>query len=343
MTRSQELHSTYFLYTRHMPVSVDEVFSHAGLRPAGCVRWGERVPEDRPGVYVISTTSNVQAAKSGIAKLPFAAKSYEDLIARRPDVLVDREPATALTFESRLQRFWLADEPVLYIGLAGTSLSQRVNNYYTTAIGMRSPHSGGWWLKTFDDLPSLFVHYAPTDHVEAAERAMIHGFAERVPNELTIGLYDPQRVAPFANVKVPGLGNKRHGFQNHKLMNGKRPASSVRASDADSHIEQPATLPAAPVIAIPSGRSRRVPSQPITKKDRERSSLRIPAGSKHFFPPEPCMLLVTLHSQFRTVSWNPKGTRSGLLGLGVATMRELGTTGEPVYIESDEARYRIIE
>lgn len=204
-----------------MPVSVDEVFGDAWLRPAGCVRWGERVPEDRPGVYVVSTTSDLHSSASGIPQLPFNQQAYEDLVKICGDFSIDGQAATALAFEARLQQFWLADEPVLYIGLAGTSLSKRIQQYYSTPIGARSPHSGGWWLKALRALPSLFVHYAPADgDVQAIEAKMIRGFADRLPGELKTGLYDPYRVAPFANVHVPGLGDKHHGFRNHKLRKG---------------------------------------------------------------------------------------------------------------------------
>ena len=326
-----------------MPVSVGEVFSYAGLTPTGCFRWGERLPENRPGVYVISATPDNHATSGGIMHLPSSREAYDDLVKVCPDFSIDGQAGTALTFESRLQQFWLPNEPILYIGLAGTSLANRVNQYYSTRIGRRAPHAGGWWLKALRDLPALFVHYPPVDDATAAETVMIRGFAERLPGELVTGLYDQQRMAPFANVKVPGLGDKRHGFQHYKLKNGTKPAVSSSAPDPVFVVEEPADSPSVTAIPTPSGRNRRVPSQPITEKDRERSSLRIPAESKHFFPPKPSQVQLTVHGQSRTVSWNPRETRSGLLGVGVATMRKLGTTDMPVYIESDGAGYRIIE
>lgn len=48
----------------------------------------------------------------------------------------------------RLATFWLPDEVVLYIGLAGASVRKRVRQYYRTPLGDKRPHAGGWWLKT---------------------------------------------------------------------------------------------------------------------------------------------------------------------------------------------------
>jgi hypothetical protein len=39
-------------------MTVDDVFSRAGLTPQGPVQWGSTVHEERPGVYVVALVAN---------------------------------------------------------------------------------------------------------------------------------------------------------------------------------------------------------------------------------------------------------------------------------------------
>ncbi|WP_456507324.1 hypothetical protein [Arthrobacter sp. TE12232] len=86
-----------------------------------------------------------------------------------------------------------------------------------------------------------------------------------------------------------------------------------------------------------------VPSQSLTPKDRNRSYLRIPAGSKYAFPSIPGAVTVFIRGEKRTASWHPGNGRSGRLGLGCALMSELVVPGHPVHIEAANGGNRIIE
>jgi hypothetical protein len=108
--------------------------------------------------------------------------------------------------------FWLSDEVVLYVGLAGQPLRTRVRQYYRTPLGAKRPHAGGWWLKTLGVLDELWVHYAASPALKTAERRMLNAFAGAVSPGSRAALHDPERVAPFANLRTGEELIKRHGI-----------------------------------------------------------------------------------------------------------------------------------
>ncbi|MDP9998294.1 hypothetical protein [Pseudarthrobacter sulfonivorans] len=90
-----------------MTVSVWELFEKSGLQPAGVVKWGDQVPLDRPGVYVVASTPDVSGTfgRSGIYQPDFEALASLRTIC--PSVTVDGVPATASNYpiESELSGF----------------------------------------------------------------------------------------------------------------------------------------------------------------------------------------------------------------------------------------------
>ncbi|OBJ86648.1 hypothetical protein [Mycobacterium asiaticum] len=136
----------------------------------------------------------------------------QQLLDVRPELLLDGRRPDTVTLADRLASMWLADETVLYIGLAGTSVAKRVRQYYKTPLGARKPHAGGWPLKTLANLDQLWVHYARCASVDAAERAMLDTFASGVSASARAALCDPDVPLPFANLTVPRGARKRHGI-----------------------------------------------------------------------------------------------------------------------------------
>lgn len=135
-----------------MTISVGELFEKSELHPAGVVIWGDQVPLDRPGIYVVASTPDVSDAvgRSRIYQPDLSA--LEELRTVCPSVTVDGVPATREQLAERIGAFWIPQSAVLYVGLAGTSVRRRIHQYYRTQIGQRAPHAGGWWLKTIVDL-----------------------------------------------------------------------------------------------------------------------------------------------------------------------------------------------
>lgn len=77
-----------------------------------------------------------------------------------PEACVDGDAASARTLADRLRSMWMQGEPVVYIGLAGTSVASRIGQFSETAIGARAPHAGGWPVKMLQ-VQRLWVHAAP--------------------------------------------------------------------------------------------------------------------------------------------------------------------------------------
>jgi putative transcriptional regulator len=147
-------------------VSVSRLFGAAGLSVCGPVRWTERVPEKRPGVYVVATSSD-PSSDSGL-----------DRIAGLPKAVAIR---------------WVPSQSVLYAGCTSRSLSIRLNQFYRHKHGDRSPHRGGQDVKLLSC--ALWVFWAPTETPEEAEVRMIEEF-EEATGRLPFGnLKRPSRVA----------------------------------------------------------------------------------------------------------------------------------------------------
>lgn len=195
-----------------MPSSVASIFAAAGCTPAGVVRWGERVPMTEAGVYVVSLTRDPDSLAAATPAAPISIVAVQELLDRRPELLLDGRQPTPAELADRLTRFWLPDEVAVYIGLAGTSLQKRVRQYYRTPLGAARPHSGGWFLKTLDVLGSLYVHFAPHPDPDVGEHLMLRAFSAAVAEPTRLRLHDTDRPIPFANLEWPKGRRNAHGI-----------------------------------------------------------------------------------------------------------------------------------
>ena len=163
------------------------------------------------------------------------------LLNARPELTLDGQRPSREQLAARLAGFWSPDEVVVDIGLAGARASRprqgevarRVEEYYKTALGARTPHAGGWPLKTLVSLSGLFVHYAYCRDVEIAEAACIRHFADHVSDATRKRLYDPVRVMPFANLEFPKGNSKNHGIRGARAL-PPRPARNRNPVEAGS-------------------------------------------------------------------------------------------------------------
>ncbi|MGC0369046.1 hypothetical protein [Microbacterium sp. SLBN-111] len=194
--------------------SVTELFEVAQVAPSGVVRWGDRVLETRPGVYVVSTSAEADETV-GLDACPLDPTMVRNLLRARPEATVHGESATSERLSKRLRQTWPAREPVVYIGLAGTSVAKRVQQFYATKLGARAPHAGGWPVKMLR-AEHLWVHFGVTDDVGSAESAMIARFTKNLPIDVREGLIDPHNPLPFANLTVPRGRRKVHGLAGFK-------------------------------------------------------------------------------------------------------------------------------
>lgn len=191
-----------------MPTAVSELFAAAGVVIGGSVPWGTRPDQNGPGVYVASLDRDPSSRRTIPCSISRAA--VEQLFSVRPTVTVDGKPASVDAVTNRLRAMWIENENILYVGKA-TDLASRVGQYYSTKIGARSPHAGGWPIRMLECLPGVWVHYGSAPNPESTERQMIGQFATGVSAPVRVHLVDPDRPYPFANLTGP-LGRKRHGI-----------------------------------------------------------------------------------------------------------------------------------
>ena len=169
------------------------------------------VPLDEPGVYIISTNEDVtDGTAPGAIRLSPAAVAA--LVAGAPNPTVLRAVATASDISARLAACWFVEEPIVYIGLASTSVRRRISQFYKTPIGARRPHAGGWFLKMLAADVRLWVHVAATPMPAAAETALLDAFGERLTPSSRRVAVDPDLPIPFANLERAKGQRKRHGI-----------------------------------------------------------------------------------------------------------------------------------
>jgi hypothetical protein len=195
-----------------MPSTVSAVFAAAGLAPEGVVRWGTPIPRSEPGVYAVATTDQVDAAAQERLLCPLSPEALDELLDVRPELRLDGTRPDRDTLGQRLTAMWLPDEVIAYIGLAGTSLRSRVRGYYSTSLGARRPHAGGWPLKTLSNLMDLWVHYAACSDPCEAEHEMLGAFQAEVSSSSRAALQDPNLPIPFANLEWAKGQRKGHGI-----------------------------------------------------------------------------------------------------------------------------------
>jgi len=206
-----------------MPSSVRSLFAAAGLEPEGVCRWQTRLPFAEPGVYVVASTDDTDAVLAASAAFPTSEAAIRELLDVRPELRLDGKRPDAAALTGRLAECWLGDEVTLYIGLAGTSLARRVGDYYSTPLGAKRPHAGGWPLKTLATLGDLSVYFARCSDPANAENEMLRAFVEGVSQQSRSTLHDPSLPIPFANLEWPKGTRKKHG------ITGAREPASARA------------------------------------------------------------------------------------------------------------------
>jgi hypothetical protein len=196
-----------------MPTSVKELFDTSGVQLVGRVNWGQQIKDDRPGIYIVAVTSQPDGKKNLYGKvppidIPIIQKWINDVQTLR----LDRVRPNSKELQQRLCRFWLPDEPILYVGKAGKSVKERVSAYYNTPLGKRKPHGGGHWIKTLSEINKLSVFWGACNDPENTENIMLKRFVDNVSSMTKKVIHDPDRPFPFANREFPHGNKKRHGI-----------------------------------------------------------------------------------------------------------------------------------
>lgn len=194
-----------------MPITVKELFDSVDKEIMGQVKWNEKITCDLPGVYCVSISNNENILKT-IEEYPVSLNAIEEWFNYVPDMRIDGNIPTVELIEQRLNKFWLPKETILYIGKAGTSLRDRVNQYYNTKLGDKRPHAGGHWLKTLDIINELNVFWTTSGEKDAEEleQELLSKFVECI--NYKDELYDAKHPFPFANLEHPKGKRKIHGI-----------------------------------------------------------------------------------------------------------------------------------
>lgn len=197
-----------------MPTVVERLFQENGKEILGQIKWGHQLDCVQPGVYVVALTNQADKMLC-YNEAPISEGLVEEWVNRVPYMTLDRTLPTVNTLTKRLKDFWLPDETVLYIGKAGTSLQQRVNQYYKTTLGSPGLHRGGHWLKTLNNLTELNIYWTTSEGSTAhdLESVFLDYFVKRVSCESRKILRDPIHPFPFANIEFPKGVRKDHGLR----------------------------------------------------------------------------------------------------------------------------------
>ena len=196
-------------------ITVKDLLSTVHLGISGSAKWGQRIPTDKPGIYVISTSSNPLETETLYSEIPLCTSSIEAWLQRVSTLKLNANRPSPEELTAELAKFWLSSENIIYIGKAGNSISTRINQFYRTQLGDRKPHAGGSWIKTLSVLSNLTVFWAETNRPETDERLILHHFALRCSSN---------KAMPFGNLETYILQSdkfkrirKPHNVKNWKL------------------------------------------------------------------------------------------------------------------------------
>jgi hypothetical protein len=305
-----------------MPSSVRSVFAAAGLETGGSVLWGTPVPPNpagpTTGVYAVALTSDAHDLSNARPMCPISDGALRELLDARPELLLDAQRPDIDALRKRLSAFWLPDEVMVYIGLAGPrrsmpregELAKRLTEYYKTPLGARSPHACGWFVKTLSLVNELVIHYAYCHDANSVERAMLGMFARLVSSSSRARLFDREHVMPFANLEFPPGVRKRHG-----IAGAKEPPRRSQ----DPQLQRLPRLRPPESAAV--SREGSALTQRVTAGDRRAGIVRFPRVAKRLLPPSKVSLQVELRGMdLGDCLWDPRigpdRERSGVLRIG---------------------------
>jgi hypothetical protein len=199
-----------------MPSTVYELLKGSGLNINGQVLWNETIQDNKPGVYIIAISNHPKELKT-LTNPPVDPRITDGWLKKVDNLRIDGVRPLNTELIQRLSRFWMPDETILYIGKAGSSVRNRVKQYYKTELGESGPHAGGHWLKTLSILHELTVFWSETDEPQLIEQKLLFDFTQGVSVQSKKKLFDSSNPIPFANLEYPPGNRKRHGITGAKI------------------------------------------------------------------------------------------------------------------------------
>lgn len=205
-----------------MPTTVKQLFDAFEIKNFNKITWRTKFSDNNEGIYIVSLSPFYDKNLSS-SSLIFDDINLKYWIDKLPDFTIDGVKPTVQTLKKRLSEFWLNDESILYIGKApkrsnGDGMSNRVEEYYRTKLGDRSPHSGGQWLKTLANENSLTVFYGQIKNSSGIEVKMFDYFMKNISQISLMNLRDKIYPLPFANLRYKSRIDKDHGLENQRKL-----------------------------------------------------------------------------------------------------------------------------
>ena len=205
-----------------MPSTIKSLIESVGLdinKLKHC-KWGETLDTDNQGIYFISTSLKIDTIENTYNQAPISQNILKDWIAKVKTIEIEGiKEINSLKLFNCLNKFWLPDENILYIGQTEckAGLKKRLSQYYRTDLGERKPHAGGHWIKTLLNLYDLYVHYVPTTSSLILEKEILKKFVNHVSLHTLSIIGDSELPLPFANLEIDKGNRKKHGICRSKL------------------------------------------------------------------------------------------------------------------------------
>lgn len=170
------------------------------------IKWRDDCPCNEQGIYIISFCKDPHLEMRP-TEPQFDDNAIQMWIDFLPEFKLNMRRPNVYEVKQELKRFWLPEENILYIGnttKVKRTLHQRIDEEYkTTQLGKRGPHSGGQWLKTLKNIDTFYIHYIPTESTDIKPILLEH-FRN------TIG------KLPFANLTIQAPKPKNINFYKKK-------------------------------------------------------------------------------------------------------------------------------
>jgi hypothetical protein len=205
-----------------MPTTIEHLRDEFNLPVFNKVSWGEPIPTNDEGVYIVSL-SDSPTYNSGLqADAPISAQIIRQWLEKTGGFKLDgKSTCNSSEVIQRIAQFWFPDESILYIGKApkrsnGNGLRNRVNEYYKTEYGDRRPHAGGHWIKAISILEESFVYYTMCSDPSSVEEELLKYFCENTSKTSRSIIRDPKLALPFANLQLKPGQIKSHGLSGMK-------------------------------------------------------------------------------------------------------------------------------
>ena len=210
-----------------------ELIGSVGLSPRGPVVWGTAPASTVPGVYAIESPAPFEEA-------PIDLDAVQAWIDRVHTLRLNSRPPGAEALAERLGEFWIPNERVVYIGLAGTNLRSRVRGFFRTPLGDPRPHAGGHWLKTLKGLSTCAIWWAETNEPDRYEAELLDAFEARARSSASGRA--AALVLPFANRQTAFGVRKPHGISGSTLPREPRITTATPSSEPRGSMRRPSRL-----------------------------------------------------------------------------------------------------